>query len=195
VAKSLAERHWDGAFPAQTGDFFFDSEFEYQAKNGRAIRRSYVHNVALNPDGSARIVTTVTITDTEPPDPQGNASTLAYLTLYGPEGAVVDAGASDGFGFAEPAIAGHPAMGWFRAAAPSGGQTTLKVVWTAPAVARRDKGGSWRYDLRWLHLPDHTGDTVSLSFELPPGWHWKDAPPPGQFSLDQDFVGSWLLTG
>jgi hypothetical protein len=115
--------------------------------------------------------------------------------VYGPEGAVVDEGASDPLGFKEPALAGHPAAGWFRAAAPSGGQTTLKVVWTAPGVARRDKNGLWRYDLRWLHLPDHTGDTVSLSFELPPGWRWKDAPPPGQFSLDQDFAGSWLLSG
>jgi hypothetical protein len=192
VAQTLADRHWDGAFPAHTGDFLFNSEFEYAEKNGRSIRRTYDHHVTLNPDGSARITTTLTETDTAPPD-ELNASTLAYLTMYGPPGAVLDQSVSDAFGFKEPPVGGHPATGWFRAAKPGGGQTTLTVVWDVPALAARQKDGSLVYDLRWLHLPDHTGDVVNLSFDLPPGWGWKGSGPPAQFSLDQDFAGSWVL--
>jgi hypothetical protein len=195
VTQALASRHWDGAFQAQPGDFLFDSEFEYVAKNGRGIRRAFDHQVTINPDGSARVTTTVTITNTEPPDINGNASTLAYLTLYGPQGGVLDQAASDAFGFKEPTVAGHPATGWFRAATPSGGQTTLKAVWDVPGMLRQDKNGTWHYDLHWIHLPDHTGDVVNLSFALPPGWSWKGPAPPAQFSLDQDFAGSWVLAG
>jgi hypothetical protein len=196
VAGSLADRHWDGAFPEHDGDFFFNSEFEYAAKNGRGIRRVYDHHVDLNPDGSARITTNLTVTNTEPPDDFGNrAGTLGYLTIYGPEGAVLDQTASDPLGFKEPAVSGHPATGWFRAAAPSAGQTTLKVVWDAPAIAKQEKADLWRYDLRWLHLPDHTGDVVNLRVDLPAGWRWTSGEPPPQFSLDQEFSGSWALAG
>lgn len=194
VAATLAERKWDGAFPTHDGDFFFNSEFEYVAKNGRGIRRVYDHQVALTPDGGARITTTLTVTNTEPPDPAGNASTLAYMTLYGPQGAVVDQVASDAFGFEEPALAGHPARGWFRAAAPSGGQTTLKVIWDAPGLLTKQGDGTWRYSLRWRNLPDHIGDVVNLNIELPPGWRWTEGAPPAQLSLDQEIIGSWALS-
>jgi len=194
VEKTLADRHWDGAFPAQAGDFVFNSEFAYASKNGHGIRRTYDHHVAVNPDGTARITTTVTITDPAPADPMNNG-TLAYLTMYGPEGATVDLNASDPFGFKEPDVADHPAMGWFRAAQPGGGTTTLKVVWNSLGAVRQDKNGLWRYDLRWLHLPDHVGDTVDLSFDLPAGWSWKGPPPPSRFTLDQEFSGSWRLSG
>jgi hypothetical protein len=194
VAQTLADRHWDGAFPSQDGDFLFNAEFEYAAKNGRSIHRAYDHHVTVNPDGTARITTTVTITNTAPADPLNN-STLAYLTMYGPEGATVDVNASDPFGFKEPDAADHPAMGWFRAAQPGGGTATLKVVWNSLGAVRQDKEGLWRYDLRWLHLPDHVGDTVDLSFDLPPGWSWKGPPPPSRFNLDHEFSGSWRLSG
>lgn len=192
VATALAERGWDGAFPAHDGDFFYNSEFQYAAKNGRGIRRVYDHTVALGADGAARVTTTITITNTEAPGP-ANASTLAYLTIYGPEGGVLDQAASDPFSFREPPLAGHPAAGWFRAAPPAGGQTTLKVVWDVPALARQQRDGSWEYSLRWMGLPDHTGDVVNLRVELPATWRWKGAAPPGQFSLDRDMRGTWPL--
>jgi len=195
VAATLAERRWDGAFPAAgPGDFFFNSEFAYLSKNGRGIRRQYDHRVELRPDGGARITTTVTITNTEPPNPFGNASSLAYLTIYGPEGAILDDAASDPFGFPEPTLAGHPATGWFRAATPSGGQTTLKVVWDVPRVTRRLADGTWEYTLRWINLPDHTGDEVNLAVVLPPGWRWKGAAPPARLSLDQEIREAWRLS-
>jgi len=193
VASVLAERKWDGAFPAHTGDFFFNSEFEYMAKNGRGIRRVYDHNVALRPDGSARVTTRLTLTNTEPPDPFTNASTLAYMTIYGPEGAVLDQSASDAFAFKEPALAGHPASGWFKAAAPGGGQTTLTVVWDVPRLVAPLGNRSWEYSLRWRNLPDHRGDVVNLSFDLPGSWKWSGDPPPAQFSLDQEMIGTWRL--
>jgi hypothetical protein len=194
VAATLAQRHWDGAFPAPAGDFAYNAEFEYVAKNGRGLRRSYDHHVSINPDGSGRTTTTVTITNTEPPDPFGNASSLAYVTVYGPAGAVLDQGASDAFGFKEPTLAGHPAQGWFRAAPPSGGQVTLTVTWDVPAIATPGPNGVRSYDLAWRHLADHTGDTVHLSFDLPAGWSWRNGAPPAQFSLDQDFSGSWAIS-
>ena len=196
MTAALAARNWDGAFPAFTGDFFFNSEFAYASKNGRDIRRTYEHDVALRPDGSARITTKLTITNPAPPEEALNESTLAYHTIYGPEGARLDEWASDSFGFPEPAVAGHPGAGWFKAAAPGGGQETLTVVWEAPSVARWVKDGTWRYALRWRNLPDHTGDTVKLTVHLPDGWRWKGDPPPAEFSLDREMVGAWeLATG
>ena len=194
VARTLAERGWDGAFPSTDGDFFFNSEFQYIAKNGRGIRREYDHRVVLNADGSARITTTLTVTNTLPPDPLSNASTLAYLTIYGPKGGVLDAVASDPLSFKEPPLAGHPAVGWYRAAAPSGGQATLKAVWDVPALVRQLGDGSWEYSLRWRNLPDHTGDSVNLSVALPATWRWAGDPPPARFSLDREMIGSWRLT-
>ena len=193
VASVLAERKWDGAFPSHTGDFFFNSEFEYVAKNGRGIRREYDHHVAVRPDGSARITTKLTLTNTEPPDPFTNASTTAYMTIYGPEGAVLDAGASDPFPFKEPALAGHPATGWFKGAAPGGGQTTLTVVWDVPKLVQQLGKGRWEYSLRWRNLPDHTGDKVRLRVDLPASWTWANGPPPAEFSLDMEMIGSWRL--
>ena len=193
VADALAARKWDGAFPAFNGDFFFNSEFAYASKNGRGIRRTYDHHVGLRPDGSAQVVTRMTITNTEPRQRAFNESTLAYHTIYGSEGAVLDQGASDPFGFPEPAVAGHPAAGWFKAARPDGGQDTLTVVWNVPNLVRWVKDGTWQYALKWLHQPDHTGDVVKLIVDLPAGWRWAGDAPPAQFSLDQDFEGRWMI--
>ena len=191
VAPALAVRHWDGSFPKAGGDFLYDSEFEYAAKNGAGIRRTFDHRVALRPDGSARVTTTVTITDTEPAGDL-NVTTLAYLTMYGPEGGVLDEQDSDPFGLPEPTLAGHPAVGWFRAAGAGGGQATLTVVWDVPALVNRVGHRAWAYDLSWPHLPGHRGDVARLSFDLPSGWHWKAAPP-GRLRLDADVTGHWVL--
>ena len=193
VTAALADRNWDGAFPSFTGDFFFNSEFAFASKNGRGIRRAYDHDVALRPDGSARVTTKMTITNTEQAEARFNDSTFAYHTIYGPEGARLDEGASDPFGFPEPTIAGHPGAGWFKAAQPGGGQVTLTVVWDAPGLARWVKDGTWRYALRWRNLPDHTGDTAKLTVHLPEGWRWKGESPPAEFRLDREFLGSWEL--
>ena len=58
-------------------------------------------------------------------------------------------------------------MGWFRAAAPGGGQETLTVVWDAPDIAHLTADGTWQYSLLWPYLPDHIGDVVNLTVELP----------------------------
>jgi len=193
VAEALAARRWDGAFRPFTGDSFFNSEFAYVSKNGRGIRRTYDHHVGIRPDGSAQVVTRMTITNTGPAQAEYNRSTLAYHTIYGPQGAVLDQGASDPFGFPEPAVAGHPATGWFKAAPPDGGQDSLTVVWNVPGLARWVKDGTWQYALRWRSLPDHTGDIVNLTVDLPAGWRWAAEPPPAQFSLDRDVEGAWLI--
>jgi len=193
VASVLAERRWDGAFTTHPGDFFFNSEFEYVAKNGRGLRRVYDHVVTVKTDGSARVTTRLTLTNTDPYDPYTNVGALAYMTVYGPLGAVLDQAASDPFRFDEPSLAGHPAAGWFKAAAPSGGQTTLTVVWDVPDLVRQVPDGTWEYTLRWRNLPDHTGDIVNLSVELPPSWRWSGNSPPSRFALDREMVGSWRL--
>ena len=53
--------------------------------------------------------------------------------------------------------------------------------------------GSWEYSLRWMGLPDHTGDVVNLRVELPASWAWAGEPPPAKFSLDREMIGSWRL--
>jgi hypothetical protein len=111
--------------------------------------------------------------------------------MYGPAGAVFDR-SSDPLGVAEPSIAGHPGYGWFRSLAPLT-EVTVKVVWEVPAVAVPRPDGTWEYSLRWMRLPDHTGDVLNLSFDLPPGWSWSGDPPPARHSLDTDVRGSWVL--
>jgi hypothetical protein len=99
-----------------------------------------------------------------------------YITIYGPRDATLDAKASDPPTSGEPAIAGHPAAGWFRAAGPLG-QTTLKIVWDAPNVVRKLGDGTWIYGLWWMKLPDHSGDVLNLRVNLPRGWSWKERVP------------------
>jgi len=192
VARVLADRGWDGSVPATTGDFVYPAEFEYAAKHGRALERTYDHHVALRPDGSARITTKLKIVNPSGPDPTRNSpDTLSYITMYGPAGAVFDR-ASDPLGIPEPSVAGHPAYGWFRSVAPLS-EATVTVVWEVPGVAAPQSDGTWKYSLRWMRLPDHTGDVLNLSFELPPEWSWKGEPPAAQFSLDRDLDVGWVL--
>ncbi len=192
VQTVLADRGWDGRLPTLAGDFVFPAEFQYASKNGRALRRTYHHDVTLRRDGSGTVTTTVVIANPSPPNVEFNRpGVLTFITMYGPEGAVIGAG-SDAVGLVEPSIAGHPARGWFRAVDPES-EMTLKVVWEAPHLARPGPDGGWEYSLLWMGHPDHTGDVLNLNVELPTGWKWKGDPPPPKVSLDTDLSGSWKI--
>src|SRR5207237_10831259 len=86
IQHALTERAWDGALPEVSGDFFYEGEFEYTAKNGRGLHRTFDHDVVLHADGSAEITTKVTIANTLPPSSSGllNIDPLSFVTLYGP---------------------------------------------------------------------------------------------------------------
>lgn len=195
VAEPLAARGWDGALPATTGDFFFDGEFEYAAKNGRSLKRTFEHDVSVEPDGSGRVETRITIANTAPFTLDGfsNIDSLSYITLYGPQGATLDT-ASDPPDSREPDVAGHPAYGWLRGAEPLG-TTTLRVVWRVPNLAERLKDGTWEYRLDWFRLAGHTGDVVRVRVHLPAGWRWRGKAPPPETPLDGDLHGKWAITG
>jgi hypothetical protein len=190
VAATLSERGWDAAFPTFTGDFFYNAEFSYAAKNGRGLRRTFDHEVALRPDGSARITTTMAVTNTEEIGIY-NLGSLSYVTLYGPEGASLDP-ASDPPVSMEPPLNGHPAAGYFLSAVP-GGEVRARVVWEARNIARRGRDGTWRYSLWWLRVPDHSGDALNLRVTLPDGWRWKESGPPTRVELTKDLRDSWEL--
>jgi hypothetical protein len=190
VQAAVADRRWDGRLPQTFGDFFYNAEFSYQAKNGRSLKRTFDHHVEVRPDGSARITTKITISNAEPPDREFNRDSLSYIIVYGPAGATLDP-ESDLPAAQEPPVAGHPAAGWFRAA-PPGGETTITVVWNAPSVVA-DVDGGRAYGLWWMKLPDHTGDVLNLRVDLPPGWSWRDQGPPAQVPLERDFVGTWAI--
>ena len=192
VASVLSSRGWDSALPDVAGDFVLPAEFEYAAKNGRSLRRTYQHAVVLRPDGSGTVTTTVKISNPQPPEPFANPpGVLDYITMYGPQGAVLAEG-SDRFGLPEPAIAGHPAYGWFRTLNPQT-DVTLTVAWDVPNLASQRADGTWEYSLLWMRHPDHTGDVLQLSFDLPAGWEWAADAPPAQVSLDKDVSGRWAL--
>jgi hypothetical protein len=191
VESALIDRRWDGTLPVSAGDFFYDAEFAYSAKNGRGLRRTFEHRVTFEPDGSGRVTTTVTIADTEPPNVSYNIDSLSYLTFYGPTGAVF-ASSSIRPDASENAIAAHPAMAWDLSAPPLG-KTTLTFTWTVPHLAVRVDSHTWRYELWWMHLPGHTGDTMHLRVALPSGWRWHAAEPPTTYALDHDILGSWTI--
>jgi hypothetical protein len=187
---ALIDRRWDGTLPASPGDFFYDAEFAYATKNGRGLHRTFEHDVTLEPDGSGTVITTLTIADTEPLSPF-NIDSFSYLTFYSPSGATLSQ-SSRRPDAQEPPLAGHPAMGWDLNAPPLG-TATLKFTWHVPQLATRNTNGTWQYQLRWMHLPGHTGDALRLHINLPPGWTWNESPPPTTFSLDSDAVGTWTL--
>jgi hypothetical protein len=191
VASALQSRHWDNTLPAASGDFFYNAEFSYAAKIDRSLRRQFDQHVELRADGSARITTTMVVNN---PKPGGftNPGSLSYVTVYGPNGAVLDK-SSDPPQSLEPALAGHPAAGWF-VGAPPGGKAKLTVVWNVPNLLQKGPNGTREFSLWWLHLPDHAGDVLNLRVDPPPGWRWKGSAPPSQASLDQDVKGTWVLT-
>jgi hypothetical protein len=190
VQSTLDQRGWNGVLPATDGDFFYDSEFEYAAKNGGGLKRTFDEQVSLRADGSARITTTLTINNTEAPSPVNN-DVLTYYTLYGPTGAVLDPVASDPPFSLEPALAGHPAAGWFRTVAPNS-TGTIKVVWDVPGLGQRRSDGSWQYALNFQHIVDNTGDVLNLKVDLPADAHWDGKAPLTQANLDKDIIGTWI---
>jgi hypothetical protein len=193
LSKVLAKRGWDASVPATEGDFVYPAEFEYAAKNGRRLRRTYDHTVVVQMDGSARITTKVTIVNPDDVDPRRNLEGgLAYVTMYGPAGAVLDP-ASDPLGIPEVAVAGHSGAGWFKPVAPKS-ETVVTVVWDAPKVVRVSSDGLSEYSLRWMRLPDHTGDVLNLSVQLPKGWKWQGPPPPAQIQLTGDIDKTWSVS-
>ena len=44
-----------------------------------------------------------------------------------------------------------------------------------------------------MRHPDHAGDVLNLTFELPGGWEWADDAPPAEVGLDRDVSGRWAL--
>lgn len=195
VAATLASEGWDFTLPETPGDFFFASEFAYVAKNGRGLVRHFDHTVALRADGSARVQTVMTLTNTLPASTARsgyNPDSQAYVTLYGPAGATLAGG--DEPVTAEPALAGHPAAGWLRAADPLGA-TSLTVVWDAPALGLRQDGDrtSLVYRLWWMTGPARAADTLTLTVIPPPGYEWATAAPPASATLARDLRGQWTL--
>jgi hypothetical protein len=183
---------WGGRFVGADGDFVGVSEFEYAAKNGRALRRTYDHHVTLRIDGSGTVDTTLTVSDPAPFDPSFNINSQSYVVLYGPRRALL-AGGTRPTDAEEPSLAGQPAAGWLLAAAP-GGTDTARVVWEVPAgLLARGSDGSMRYSLAWWHLPAHTGDIVHLRVDPPEGWRWAHSAPPNVIQLKDRYQGSWQL--
>jgi Protein of unknown function (DUF4012) len=187
---ALSDRRWDGTLPATAGDFFYDGEFAYATKNGRALRRTFEHVVTLAADGSGRVTTTVTIADVEPLS-AFNIDSFSYLTFYGPTGATFVRSSKPAVA-SEPARAAHPAMGW-ALTAPALGTTTLTYTWSVPHLAVHVRGGTWSYQLWWMHLPAHTGDILHLHVRLPAGWRWDRGAPGSSWALDHDVVGNWAI--
>ena len=191
VQRAVTAREWAGVLPATTGDFFYDGEFAYAAKNGRGLKRTFDHVVTVQPDGSGRVTTTVTIANTEPFSPTSNIDSLSYLTFYGPAGARL-LSSSRLPDAAEPSLSGHPAEGWDLSAPPLGA-TTLTFTWSVPGLVVRHSDGTWHLQFQWMHLPAHTGDTLRLRVDLPSGWRWKGPAPPAVISLDRDVVNTWAF--
>jgi hypothetical protein len=189
VDRVIGDRGWDGVLPEASGDFFYNAEFSYSTKADRGLQRQFDHHVELRSDGSARITTVMTVTNTRPRTILNSGAPI-YVTIYGPKGAKLDS-ASDPPLSEEPALSGHPAAGWFVSAQPFS-RTSLKVVWEADDIAP-EVDGQRQYSLRWLRVPDHTGDVLNLSVDLPDGWDWKDEPPPATITLDADVARTWEI--
>jgi hypothetical protein len=192
VANSLTTNRWDGSFPATTGDFFYETDFEYAAKNGRGLRRAYQHAVTLSADGSGEVTTKIQVTNTQPAAPVVNVSSLSYVVVYGPAGAQLDVSTSEEAIAQEESLAGHPAAGWLLTADPLG-SADLRTGWRVPHLLEKGPHGTLIYRLNWLAIPDHTGDTAALNVLPPKGWRWKGDGPPREITLERDFSGSWIL--
>jgi len=195
IQTALVERAWDGTLPHVPGDFFDEAEFEYAAKNGGGLHRTFDHTVIVHADGSAQITTTVTIDNTLPPnygyDHVDNLDSLSLITIYGPDGATIDP-ASDPLDAVPPPMAGHPAGAWFESAPPEG-STSFTSVWDVAHLLTSTSGGGFAYQLHFLRLAAHDGDVLHLHVTLPPGWTWTNGPPPATTMLNADMNGVWQL--
>ena len=190
VADALVTNRWDGMLPEGPGDFFYQADFQYSAKSGRGIRRHHVHRVALNANGSGRVATTTSLTLTGADAAEGDS--FSYVTVYGPQGARIDTATAEEAVALEPPLAGHPGAAYLRSAGPDE-PDELRTGWVVPRLLQQNRDGSMTYRLRWMALPDHSGDTVALTVSLPKGWRWRDKGPPRTIALDQDFEGAWVL--
>ena len=191
VAATLARRGWDGVLPDVGGDFFYNSEFAYAAKIDRGLQRTFDHHVELHADGSGRVTTRMTLTNTRDLGAL-NPGSLAYVTFYGPKGGVLNP-LSDPPIAQEPALAGHPGVGYFLNASPHT-SVSVKVVWDVKDLVRKGPNGAREYSLRWLKIPDHSGDLVNLHVDIPKDWRWKGDPPPARIDLTNDIRSTWKLT-
>jgi hypothetical protein len=196
VEDVVAQRGWDGRLPQTDGDFFANGDFEYAAKNGRGITRTFDHVVHVNEDGSATVETTMTLANTLPPDLPGkvnpNDGATVYTAFYGPAGATLDdASAADArLVGGEPSVSGHPAAGYILRAAPLGSDS-ITFTWRVPHLLVKADDGSWRYSLFWRAVPTNATDTLHLDVQLPQGWRWVGTPPPSEVRLNQDVNAKW----
>lgn len=193
VQQALTNRSWEGTLPEVRGDFFYNAEFEFAAKNGRGLHRTFEHKVELRPDGSGTVTTTATTANTRELDLRGdiNVDAFSYITVYGPEGATLS-GRADPVTALEETVRGHPAVAYDRTAKPLG-TASYTVAWDVPHLAFEQPDGTWRYDLTWLALPANSADRLHLEVVLPPSWRWQDGPPPSDVRLDVAFAGSWAI--
>jgi hypothetical protein len=181
---------WSAEFPSSPGDFYADAEFEFAAKNGSDLQRTFTHVVTLNPDGSGTAATSMLLHDTAAASFL-NQDSLSYITPYGPFGASVDP-TSDKRDSPVPALNGHPGVGYFRAAQPLG-STKLHVSFRGQALALRRTDGSLLYTLEFRGQSGHTGDILHLEVHPPQGWHWEGARPPATLRLTGTYTGAWVL--
>jgi hypothetical protein len=190
VQRDITALGWSGTYPNQPGDFYADAEFEYGAKNGGALKRTFTHTVRLNANGSGTAMTTMRLRNTAAYDPGYNIDSLSYITPYGPVGGTLTG--ADKPDSSEPPLWNHPSIGYLRAAQPLG-STQLTVGWHAPYLARPRTDGTLLYTLQFRGQPGHTGDILHLNVTPPAGWHWAGKPPPSTVHLAGTFNGLWLL--
>lgn len=194
VQQVVDAHHWAYQLPQTSGDFYADSEFEFAAKNGRGLRRSFDHTVTIRPDGSGVARTVMTLHDTEPPAPGSNPRAAGYFTPYGPTDATLTPASTKPLSTDDPDVDGHPTAG-FVVSAPPGGQARLRVVWSVPHLLTPLGAHRYAYDLTWLPTPSHTGDVVHLRVTLPSGWHWEGTPPPTTMRVQAVTHGRWVVEG
>jgi hypothetical protein len=188
----LTSLGWAGKFPNVPGDFYADAEFEYAAKNGHGLQRTFDHVVTLNANGSGVASTTMVLHNTLPAEPGYNDGSLSYLTPYGPQFSTLDP-SSDKPDASQPSLAGHPSAGYLRGAQPLRSMT-LHVAFRCRLLARPRTDGSLLYTLDFRAQPGHTGDILHLTVHLPQGYRWQGAAPPSTVRLDGDYRGSWVIS-
>src|SRR5581483_10611365 len=124
VEDVLTQREWDGRIPDLDSDYFVNADFEYLAKNGRGLVRSFDHVVRLSADGSGSVQTTMKLDDPLPAEPTGklNDGASMYVTFYGPSNAALDDKAKTDPHFIgnDPAVSNHPGAGFMLFAPPLG---------------------------------------------------------------------------
>jgi hypothetical protein len=135
----------------------------------------------------------MTLANTQPFSEDGllNLDSLSYVTLYGPQGAVLNDESDPPYVTEEP-LGGHSGASWVLSAEPLG-ETSVTIGWDVPEAAVPLSDGSLEYRLRWLRVPGHSGDVVNLQVEPPDGWRWADEAPPTTVPLSEDIDKAWSL--